>query len=254
MRPKTDIELDRMRKGGRILSSVLSAVARETTIGVSLIELDRLAEQLIKKYGVQAAFKGYKGYPYVSCLSLNEEVVHGIPRKYRLRQGDILGIDIGIVFDGYCVDSALTVGIGRLADGDQKLLDVTYDALCSGIRLVRPGIKLGDIQAAIQKVVEGAGFTIVKDLCGHGIGASLQEEPQIPNFGRAGTGLTLKVGQTFALEPMVSYCSPHTAIRPDGWTVVTLDEKNAAHFEHTIEVTGDGAEILTLRKGEKFES
>lgn len=252
MTPKSPEALDRMRKGGKILVAVLAEVAKRVEPGFSLSELNRIADKQIKKHGAKPAFKGYKGYPYAICLSLNDEVVHGMPRQYRLQEGDILGIDIGVLFEGYYVDSALTVGVGKISPEDQSLLAVTYESLLAGIRLVKAGQKLGNIQAAIQKYVEDRGFTIVKDLCGHGIGQFLQEEPQIPNFGTPETGPTLRAGQTFALEPMVSFRSAHTATRPDGWTVVTLDGKNAAHFEHTISVTERGCEIFTARPEERF--
>ena len=251
MSPKTSTELSNMRQGGRILSDALAKVASLATPGTSLAELNRAAEKLIKKRGARPAFKGYQGYPYATCLSLNSEVVHGLPRQYRLQEGDLLGIDIGVLYNDLYVDSALTVGIGKISPENTRLLDVTYESLWKGIQLVKPGRQLGDVQATIQRYVEGAGFTIVRDLCGHGIGRSLQEEPQIPNFGKKGTGLSLKAGYTFALEPMVSFASPHTATKPDGWTVVTLDGRNAAHFEHTVVVTRDGVEILTRRRGER---
>lgn len=251
MTSKTSEELTRMRRGGRIVAEVLSKVAAEATPGVSLGELNRMAEKLIRKRGATPAFKGYQGFPYATCLSLNEEVVHGLPRQYRLREGDLLGIDIGVLYQGLYADSALTVGIGEISEKDTRLLAVTDVSLWVGIRKIRPGRRLGDIQAAIQQYVEKTGFTIVRDLCGHGIGRSLQEDPQIPNFGKKGTGPVLKEGQTFALEPMVTFHSAHTATKPDGWTVVTLDGKNAAHFEHTVAVTKNGVEVLTLRKDEK---
>jgi len=240
-----------MRRAGRLLAATLAAVAKKATAGTSLVELEREAEKLIRKGGGKPAFKGYKGYPYATCLSVNEEVVHGLPRQYRLSEGDLVGIDIGVVFDGWYVDSAFTVGVGKISAANERLLSVTKKALWAGIKQVKPGRRLGDIQAAIQQAVERAGFTVIKDLCGHGIGRSLQEDPQIPNFGKKGTGPSLAVGDTFSLEPMVTFSSAHTATKPDGWTVMTLDGKNAAHFEHTVAVTKDGVEVLTLRKGER---
>jgi len=251
MIPESSAKLRVMRKGGQELAKVIQAVARLAKPGASLLDLDRQAELLIKKTEGTPAFKGYRGYPFATCLSVNTEIVHGTPRAYHLKQGDLIGIDIGLLYRGFYLDSALTVPIGKVSSEDKKLLRVTYEALWEGIRLVRPGVRLGDIQAAIQHRIEEQGLTIVRDLCGHGIGKNLQEEPQIPNFGKAGTGPILKEGQTFALEPMVSFRSAHTTVKADGWTVVTLGGDKAAHFEHTVAVTKTGALVLTKRSGEK---
>lgn len=254
MTPKSPEEIAIMRRGGKILARVLAHQAREAVPGRSLAELDLLAEKLLIKAGAKPAFKGYKDYPFSTCLSVNEEIVHGLPRPYRLKEGDILGIDIGLSLPdrkgSLCVDSALTVAVGKISKADQKLLRVTRKSLWAGIRLIKPGVPLGDIQAAIQEFVEKAGLTIIRDLCGHGIGRNLQESPQIPNFGSKGKGLILKEGMTFALEPMVSYRSAHTISKPDGWTVVTSGGDKAAHFEHTVVVTKDGVEVLTENSSE----
>lgn len=250
MIPKTPAELVRMRRAGRILASTLTRVATLARPGQVLTKLDQLAERLIKRAGALPAFKGYQGYPFATCLSVNEEIVHGLPRPYRLKEGDLLGIDIGVRYQGYHVDSAITVGIGRLSEDDTKLLEVTREALWRGIRMVKPGVRLGDIQEAIQHYVEDRGLTIVRDLCGHGIGQSLQEEPQIPNFGQSGKGIRLEVGHTFALEPMVTFRSAHTKTKSDGWTVASLYGDRAAHFEHTLAVTPVGVEVVTRRQEE----
>jgi methionyl aminopeptidase len=251
MTSKTAAELNSMKRGGQILAACLSRISRLARPGTSLREIDRIADEFIVKNGARPAFKGYKGYPYATCLSVNSEIVHGLPRPYRLNEGDVLGIDIGAVYGGMYVDSALTVGIGRLTRQNKNLIKTTYESLWAGINKVRSGIHLGDIQAAIERHVEKEGLTVVRDLCGHGIGHALQEAPQIPNFGQPGKGPILKAGWTFTLEPMVTFRSAHTATLKDGWTVVTLDGRPAAHFEHTLFVTSNGAKVLTLRKEEK---
>lgn len=250
MRPKSQSELAKMRQGGKILADVISKIVTAAKPGESLINLNNLAEKLIKKARATPAFKGYHGYPFATTMSVNEEVVHGIPRDYQLKEGDVLGIDVGVLYQGFNTDSAVTVGVGEISATDRHLIKVTREALWVGLGLIGPGVQLGDVQAAIQEFIEKQGFTVVRDLCGHGIGEKLQEEPQIPNFGNKGTGPVLTVGSTLAIEPMVSYHAPHVATKDDGWTVVTMDGKNAAHFEHTVAVSADGVEVLTLREDE----
>lgn len=250
---KSKKELKFLREAGQIVAEVLEEL-REIIITSSRIttqELDRLAESLILKRGAKPAFKGYRGFPSSLCTSVNEQVVHGIPGPYRLRSGDIIGLDLGVEFNGYYGDAAVTVTVGEASDEVQRLLQITERALYRGIKQAKAGNKLSDISYAIQSYVEKNGFSVVRDLVGHGIGKSLHEEPAVPNFGKAGQGPLLKKGMTLAIEPMVNTKSFEVKTKKDDWTVVTADGKPSAHFEHTIAIRGSKPEILTLTKQEK---
>ncbi len=236
-----------MRRAGRIVAQVLRQLSEmiepeETTTG----DLDVLAEQICRNHGVEAAFKGYRGYPASLCTSVNEQVVHGIPGARKLRNGDILGMDFGVKLDGCYADAAITVPIGDVSEQARRLIDVTRESLYKGIAAAVPGNTLGDIGAAIQSHVEAAGFHVVRDLVGHGVGLSLHEDPSVPNVGKPGQGAQLKPGMTLAIEPMINAGTWRVRYLSDRWTVVAQDGGLSAHFEHTIAIREDGNEILTL--------
>jgi len=250
---KSKEELKFLREAGQIVAEVLEEL-REIIITSSRIttqELDRLAESLILKRRAKPAFKGYRGFPSSLCTSVNEQVVHGIPGPYRLRSGDIISLDLGVKFNGYYGDAAITVTVGEVSDEVKRLLQITEGALYRGIKQAKAGNKLSDISYAIQSYVEENGFSVVRDLVGHGIGKSLHEEPAVPNFGEPRQGPLLKKGMTLAIEPMVNTKSFKVKTKKDNWTVVTADGKPSAHFEHTIAIRGSKPEILTLTKQEK---
>ncbi len=234
-----------MWEAGKILSRIVAGIKSSLKIGMTTAEIDGLAETLITKEAVKAAFKGYRGYPANTCISVNEEVIHGIPGPRVIKDGDIVGIDIGIIYQEYYSDMAVTVGFGDLTAGKQKLIDVTRQALFRGIAEARPGNRLGDISHAIQQYAEAKGFSIVRDFVGHGIGRQLHEDPEIPNYGPPRQGPLLQPGMVFAIEPMVNMGVAHTRMLPDGWTAVTADGKPSAHFEHTVAITESGPVILT---------
>ena len=234
-----------MRNAGRMVGDLLEVLKAAVEPGVSTLELDHLAQETITKLGGKPAFKGYRGFPRSICTSINEEVVHGIPSKRRLEKGDIVGIDVGVMAQGYYADAAVTVPVKEISPQAQDLLQVTELALWQGISMARPGNRLSDISHAVQKTVEKHGYSVVREFVGHGIGTELHEPPQIPNFGAPGFGPVLKAGMTLAIEPMVNLGVAQVEILPDGWTAVTKDRKLSAHFEHTIAVTEDGPEILT---------
>jgi len=242
---KSKSEIAKIREAGRIVAEVLAQVERKIKPGVSLKELENFCDSLIRKRGGISAFKNYKGFPGSVCISLNEEIVHGIPNGRRLKEGDIIKIDVGVIKDGYFADGAKTYTLGRVDPRVLTLIQVTGEALDLGIKKVREGKRIGDISAAIQKKVEGAGFSVVRELTGHGVGIELHEEPLIPNFGEAGKGMLLKSGMTLAIEPMTSLGSSETKVLENGWTVVTKDGLPSCHFEHTVLVTEDEPEILT---------
>lgn len=243
---KSSRELKLMREAGRIVAMVLADMAEAVAPEVTTAELNERAERLIRKMGATPSFKGYHGYPAAICASVNEQIVHGIPDGRRLKEGDIISVDVGTIYKGYQGDAAVTLPVGRISAEAQALLDVTREALFVGIAQSRAGLRTGDISAAIQKFVEARGFSVVREYTGHGIGSAMHEDPQIPNFGRPGTGYILKAGMTFALEPMVNAGTWKTRVLSDGWTVITEDEKLSAHFEHTVAVTEGEPEILTL--------
>ncbi|MHB8171510.1 MAG: type I methionyl aminopeptidase [Thermincolia bacterium] len=242
---KSERELNYMRDAGRIVAETHREIAKAVQIGVTTKELDQIAEDYIAKQGAQAAFKGYHGYPACICASINEEVVHGIPSLRQLENGDIISIDIGAVINGYYGDSAVTLPIGDISGEASRLLKVTEESLYKGIEQGVDGNRLSDISHAIQSYVEGNGFAVVRDYVGHGIGSSMHEEPQVPNFGKLGRGPRLRPGMTLAIEPMVNMGSYEVKTLADNWTVVTADKSISAHFEHTIAITLEGSEILT---------
>ncbi len=239
-------ELAVMRKAGRVVAVTLAALARQVRPGITTLELDRLAESTIRAQGATPSFKGYRGFPASVCVSVNEEVVHGIPGKRVLRDGEIVSLDVGAIFEGMQGDAALTVPVGQVSTRMQTLMRVTQVALAAGIQEARVGNRLGDISAAIQKVAEGAGFSVVREYGGHGVGRSMHEDPHIPNWGQSGTGILLRAGMTLALEPMVNAGKYQVRVKSDNWTVVTVDGQPSAHFEHTVAITEGEPEILTV--------
>lgn len=241
-------EIDIMARGGAILAATVAMLEREVRAGMSTADLDKVAEDFILGHpGAKPAFKGLYNFPASICTSINHEIVHGIPSKKRvLRNGDLVSIDIGVQLDGYYTDSATTVPVGKVSEESERLLSVTREALQAGIREARPENHLGDIGHAIQSVVEAAGFTVVRDLVGHGIGVAFHEDPQVPNYGKPKRGTRLVPGLTIAIEPMVNIGSAETRTMPDRWTVVSADGSRSAHFEHTVAVTDSGPRILTL--------
>ncbi len=242
---KVPSEIKVLRKAGQILSSIVAEVSRSLKSGMTTRQIDAIAEKLISEHDVIPAFKGYRGFPACCCISVNQEVVHGIPGDKIVRDGDIVSVDIGIIYKEFYSDTAVTVGVGKIHSKLQELLDVTRQSLYKGIEQARPGNHLGDISHAIQVFVEEKNFSIVRDFVGHGIGKNLHEAPEIPNFGLAHTGPLLKEGMVIAIEPMVNLGSWHTRICEDGWTVVTRDGQPSAHFEHCLAITKDGPLILT---------
>ncbi|HEX7538933.1 MAG TPA: type I methionyl aminopeptidase [Syntrophales bacterium] len=238
-------EIEKMRKSNAIVAAILEELRKKIRPGVKTIELDRLSEDLALKKGARPAFKGYRGYPYSLCTSVNSEVVHGMPSERELKEGDIVSLDFGILNDGYYGDAAVTVPVGEITSGARKLLKITEEALYRGIAEVKAGNRIGDISAAIQGHVEAAGYSVVRDLVGHGIGKSLHEDPQVPNYGSGGRGIELKPGMVFAIEPMVNEGTYRVEILRDGWTVVTADGKLSAHFEHSVAITENGPVILS---------
>lgn len=245
---KSPAEIEVMREAGRITASALRVVGEAVAPGVTTAQLDEIAAEHIRNEGGKPAFLGYRGFPATLCVSVNDEVVHGIPGKRRLREGDIVSVDCGVIVDGYYGDAAMTFPVGQVSDQARRLMDVTREALDAAIARCRPGMRLGDVGNAVQTVVERAGFSVVREYVGHGIGRSMHEEPQVPNFGRAGTGVTLKPGTVLAIEPMVNAGGYAVRSLDDGWTVVTADGSLSAHFEHTVAITEDGPSILTLER------
>ncbi|HEY8342027.1 MAG TPA: type I methionyl aminopeptidase [Calditerricola sp.] len=243
---KSETELKIMREAGRIVAETHRLLAKAIRPGVTTKELDEMAEDYIRRRGAIPSFKGYNGFPASICASVNDELVHGIPSDRKLKEGDIISIDIGAQLDGYHGDSAWTYAVGDISDEAKRLLRVTEESLYRGIAQVRPGARLSDISHAIQTHVEAAGFSVVREYVGHGIGQSLHEEPQIPNYGPPGRGPRLKPGMVLAIEPMVNAGQRYVRTREDNWTVVTVDGSLCAHFEHTVAVTDSGYEILTL--------
>jgi methionyl aminopeptidase len=245
---KSAREIETIRRSGKVTASVLTELMQTARAGMTTRELDRVAERGIRARGGVPTFKGYRGFPASICVSVNDEVVHGIPGDYVLRDGDLLSIDLGTTLDGYVSDSAITIGIGPISSAAQRLLDVTQECLMLGIAQMQQGGHVGDIGAAVQEHAERHGYGVVRELVGHGVGREMHEEPQVPNYGRRGLGTSLRPGLVLAVEPMITQGSPDIVIREDGWTVVTTDGKLAAHFEHTIVVTERGPRILTLRE------
>src|SRR6476620_3502055 len=244
---KSTREIDLMAEGGKILAATVTMLRREVIGGMSTMDLDTLAESFIRSHrGATPAFKGLYGFPGSLCASINQEIVHGIPSKKRvLKDGDVISLDVGVAYQGYFTDSATTVPVGEVDAETKRLLDVTERSLGAGIAAAVPGNHLGDIGAAVQAVVEDAGFSVVRDLVGHGIGVEFHEEPQVPNYGKPKRGLKLVPGLTIAIEPMVNIGGPNTRTLPDKWTIVTVDGSRSAHFEHTVAITETGNRVLT---------
>jgi methionyl aminopeptidase len=246
---KSSQELATLREAGRINARALEAVRQLVRPGVTTAELDAAAEDVIRKHGATPTFKGYPGpYPYPAsiCVSINEQLVHGIPGKRKLQSGDIVSVDCGSTFEGFVGDSAFTIGVGEISSQAKRLIEVTEQALYEGIRHMRAGNRVGDVSAAIQAFVEGAGFYVTREYTGHGVGRQMHEGPQVPNYGIAGRGQTLRQGMTIALEPMVLVGTTQTRVLPDQWTVVSADGSLTAHWEHSVAITEGEALILTL--------
>jgi methionyl aminopeptidase len=247
---KSEREIVLMRRGGHILADVIDMLRERVKPGMSTLEVDEEVEAFIRERGATPAFKGYRGFPATVCISINEEVVHGIPSAHRrMKEGDIVGFDLGCIVEGYFADCAVTLPLGDIPPRVQELLDVTRDSLEQAIAECRPGRRLSDVSHAVQRHVEPHGFGVVRTFVGHGIGRALHEEPQVPNFGEPGRGPQLKPGMVLAIEPMVTLGSYDVTILEDGWTAVTKDGSLAAHFEHTVAVTEEGPEVLTSRNG-----
>ena len=243
---KTSQEIEKMRRSGAILRQVHDAIAPIVTAGASTMDLENAAVAKIAELGAIAAFKGYHDYPAALCTSINSEVVHGIPNEHRiLHDGDIVSIDCGVIVDGFYSDAAVTYPIGRPNPSTRKLLDITRAALEQAILECQVGGRLGDISASVQEMCEAEGFGVVREFVGHGIGKSMHEDPQVPNFGTRGKGPRLKAGMVLAIEPMINAGSPNVKVLEDGWTAVTVDGSYSAHFEHTVAITNAGPQVLT---------
>ncbi|HET8782083.1 MAG TPA: type I methionyl aminopeptidase [Pyrinomonadaceae bacterium] len=243
---KSKRELEKMRAAGQLVGKVLQHLRELVEPGITTMELDRTAEKMIRDAGALPTFKGYHGFPYSICASVNEQIVHGFPSDYKLKDGDIFSIDCGATLEGFVGDSATTVPVGKVSDDWLKLVRVTEECLERAIQKCWPGNHLGDIGWAVQEHAEANGYSVVRDYVGHGIGRRMHEDPQIPNYGRPGLGPKIKAGYVFAIEPMVNLGSHYTKLLSDGWTVVTLDGQPSAHVEHTIAITEEGPDVLTL--------
>ncbi len=242
---KSPREIDLIDQAGTILATVLKTVREACDVNVRTRELDKLAEDYIVKQGARPAFKGYQGFPATLCISINEEVVHGIPGSRKLRAGDLVSVDCGVVWEGYIADSAVTIPVGDIPDLHQRLLDITKESLFLGIEQARLGNHVRDISKAVQDHVEGAGFSIVRELVGHGVGREMHEDPQVPNYTTPERGPKLQEGMVIAIEPMVNLGDHRVRVKRDKWTIETLDRKPSAHFEHTVAITKNGPKILT---------
>ena len=244
---KTGRELNIMKEACRISAGALQTAGKAVEPGVTTAEIDRLAEEYIRSQGGEPNFKNYEGYPATACISINNEVIHGIPSsKRKLRAGDIVSIDLGAKFDGYHGDNAATFACGDISDEAKRLMDATRESLYEGIKAARAGGRIGDISHAVQAYVEARGYSVVRQFVGHGVGTHLHEAPEVPNFGTAGRGIRLMPGMTIAIEPMVNAGAAGVEVQPDGWTVLTKDGFLSAHFEHTVAITADGPKIMTL--------
>lgn len=243
---KSQKEIDKMRASGQLVGRVLQELRAMIEPGITTIEVNDAAEKMIRDAGAYPTFKGYNGFPYSICASVNEQVVHGFPSKYELKDGDIFSVDVGVTLDGFVGDTATTVPVGRVNDDRLKLIRVTEECLQLAIDQCRVGNHLGDIGFAVQSHAEAHGYAVVREYVGHGIGRRMHEDPQIPNYGKPGKGAKIKSGYVFAVEPMVNMGSQYTKTLKDGWTVVTLDAQPSAHTEHTIAITEEGPEVLTL--------
>jgi methionyl aminopeptidase len=243
---KSKKELDKMRAAGRLVAQVREHLRVLVQPGITTMELDREAEKMIRDAGALPTFKGYNGFPYSICASVNEQIVHGFPSQYVLKEGDIFSIDCGVTLEGFVGDTATTVPVGKVDDEKMRLIRITEQCLERAIQQCRAGNHLGDIGWAVQQHAEANGYSVVRDYVGHGIGRRMHEDPQIPNYGRPGLGPKIKAGYVFAVEPMVNQGSHFTKVLSDNWTVVTVDGKPSAHVEHTIAITEEGPEVLTL--------
>jgi methionyl aminopeptidase len=246
---KSPREIEKIAAAGALVAETIAHVGTLLTPGVTTAMLDDAAGSFIRERGGIPTSEGYNGYPRAICISPNEVVVHGIPGPYEVGDGDLVTIDVGVTLDGYIADSAYTFGVGEIDDEAQRLLDTAQDALDAGIAQAKVGNRVGDVSRAIQDVVEGAGFAVVRNLVGHGVGRYYHEDPHIPNFGEPGRGPRLSEGMTIAIEPMITVGAPDVVMAADGWTVSTADGSLSAHFEHTVAITGEGARILTPRVG-----
>ena len=243
---KSPREIEKIKKAGEVVSQILSELKRRIEPGISTLKINEWSDELIRKFKVKSAFKGYKGYAHHICTSINDEVVHGIPSEKKiLKNGDIIGLDFGVVYEGYYADSAITVGIGEISEDIQKLIQVTETSLWKGIEKAQIDNHLEDISFAVQSYVEKHGFSVVREFVGHGIGQALHEDPPVPNYGQPGRGLMLKEGMVLAIEPMVNKGEPSVRILDDGWTAVTIDGSLSAHFEHTVALSSQGPKVLT---------
>jgi methionyl aminopeptidase len=246
---KTADQIAKMREAGKVVAAMLAATRDAVKPGITTADLDRIAADVLARAGAKSSFLGYYGYPATICTSVNEQIVHGIPGKRRLKEGDIIGIDAGAIVDGWHADAAITVPVGRISAQAQKLIDVTREALERGTTAAKVGNRLGDIGAAVQQYVEGQGFSVVRNYVGHGIGRAMHEEPQVPNYGPADLGRVIKEGLCIAIEPMVNIGGIATRVLDDNWTVVTEDGSLSAHFEHTIACLPEGPVVLTVDRG-----
>jgi methionyl aminopeptidase len=243
---KSRAEIEGMARAGELVAETLQLCRELLEPGISMLELDRIAEEHILSKGGSPTSKGYKGFPAALCISPNSMIVHGIPNGYRAREGDLISVDLGVTLDGLIADSAVTLPVGEVSEEAQRLLDVCQEALAAGIEQAQVGHRLSDISHAVQTVVEGAGFSVVRSLVGHGVGRSYHEDPQIPNYGPPGRGPLLQEGMTLAIEPMITAGRPEVFVHDDDWSISSVDESLAAHFEHTVALTADGPRILTF--------
>jgi methionyl aminopeptidase len=242
---KSTQEIEGMARAGELVHETLQLVAEHLEPGVTMRELDRIADEHLASRGGYPTSKGYKGFPAALCISPNSMVVHGIPTDYAAEEGDLISVDLGVTLDGLVADSAVTLPVGEVSAQAQRLLDVCQEALAAGIEHARPGNRLSDISHAVQTVVEDAGFSVVRSLVGHGVGRSYHEDPQIPNYGPPGRGPLLQEGMTLAIEPMITAGRPEVYVHDDDWSISSVDDSLAAHFEHTVAITADGPRILT---------
>ena len=247
---KSQKEIEKMRASGQLVGRVLRELSRMVAPGVTTMEINDAADKMIRDAGAYPTFNGYNGFPYSICASVNEQVVHGFPSKYQLKEGDIFSIDVGVTLDGFVGDTATTIGVGKISDDLVKLIRVTEECLQLAIDKCRVGHHVGDIGYVVQQHAESHGYSVVREYVGHGIGRRMHEDPQIPNYGNPGKGPKIKKGYVFAVEPMINIGSHHTKTLKDGWTVVTIDGRPSAHVEHTIAITEEGPEVLTLVKEE----
>jgi methionyl aminopeptidase len=249
---KSQGEIERMASAGRLVADTITHVGEHLEPGITTLELDRIAEDHIRSHGGVPTSMGYKGYPRAICISVNEVVVHGIPGPSEVIQdGDLATIDVGVTLDGMIADSAFTFAVGEVDAEARRLLDVAREALAGGIAQARPGNRVGDISHAVQEIIEGAGFSVIRALVGHGVGRSYHEDPHIPNFGEPGRGPLLSEGMTIAIEPMITAGGPNVTVADDEWTISTADGSLSAHFEHTVAITAEGPRILTLRAADR---